>query len=193
MSKIFKFNEFSINEAVAVKQVIEDVVDFFEKSPVVSFYPEDKDEVRMGWITKEHKLYSTAGIKKYFEEKYGKKYSALNIDNAINYTPSIKTLTKKLSDKGMTLQKTKIKGQFGQTLEFFSVDLSDTVLASVKEKYEEEFAKRYSKYMSDKKEAPKKSADAKASKAEEAKKAKKKAAKKKNEAFEFLIESLFTR
>jgi len=197
MSKIFKFNEFVLNEAVSTKQVIEDVVDFFKKSPVIELYPEDKgDVVREGWLSKEHKLYSLSGIKKHFKEKY----SSLNIENAINYTPSIKILTKMLADDKMSLQTTKLKGQFGDTNIFYSVNLTDSEIKSVKEKYEKEFAKRYDKYLTSKKEAPKKAAAARLAK-EEAKKtpakktAKKritKKAEKKNEAFELLIERLFS-
>jgi hypothetical protein len=145
--KIFKFNEFIINEAVAVKQIIDDFVKFIEKSPEVTFFPEDEEgKVREGWITKEHKLYSPAGIKRYFEEKYGEEYTSLGVDNAISYDPSIKKITKALSDKGMTFQKTPIKGQFGDKTWFYSVDLSDSEIEKIKEKYEAEFSKRYAKH-----------------------------------------------
>lgn len=221
--KIFKFSEFVLNEAVTVKQVIEDVVDFLKKSPVITLYPEDKGDLRQGWISKEHKMYSVVGIKKHFADKY----SSLNIDNAVRYTPSIKILTKALADKGMTLQTTPIVAQFGEKSSFFSVNLSDSEINTVKEKYEKEFADRYGKYTTAKREAPKKAAEMAAAK-EVAKKAavkkapakkaapkkaaapkapKKEVAKKepvvkktpakkaakKNEAFELLIEKLFTK
>ena len=69
--KIFKYDDF-INEAISVPEVIKDFVKFLEESPTIKFYPEDEDDkVREGWITKEHKLYSLPGIKRYFKDKYG--------------------------------------------------------------------------------------------------------------------------
>lgn len=183
--KISKFNDF-VNESVSAPEVLKDFVTFLEKSPTIDFYAEDEDGVREGWITKEHKLYSLPGIKNYFKKKYGKDYTSLAVDNAIMYDQNMKKLKKMLTDKGMTLQSTSLKGQFGDKSWFYSVDLEDSEITSIKKKYEEEFAKRYEKYTKRKAEAKTKKVDTK--------KAPKKAAKKAtkvSEAFELLIEGLF--
>jgi len=143
--KIFKFTEF-VNESVSAPQVIEDFVALLEEQPVIDMYPEDTDGTREGWITKEHKMYSIPAIKRYFKNKYGDDYSSLSVENAIQYDPNIKILTKKLADKGMTLQSTSFKGQYGDTSWLYSVNLSDEERNSIKSKYEDEFKTRYSKY-----------------------------------------------
>lgn len=148
--KIFKFNEF-LNEAVSIPQVIDDFVTLMEEQPVIEMYPEDEgDVVREGWITKEHKMYSSPGIKRYFKNKYGSEYSSTNINNAYQYDPNIRILTKKLADKGMTLQTTPVKGQYGETSWFYSVNLTDEERNQIKSKYEAEFAKRYANYFAKK-------------------------------------------
>lgn len=144
--KIFKFNEF-LNESVGIPQIIDDFVTLMEEQPVIEMYPEDeRDIVREGWITKEHKMYSTPAIKRYFKNKYGSEYNSMDIDIAHQYRPNIKILTKKLADKGMTLQTTPVKGQYGEITWFYSVNLSDEERNKIKAKYEAEFAKRYAKY-----------------------------------------------
>ena len=204
--KIIKYSEF-INEAVAVAKVIDDFVKFLEESPVVVMDENRvEDKTKEGWLAKEHKMYSLSGIKKYFKDKYGDDYTALSIDNAVAYAPNIKRLTNILKEKGMTLQTTTLKGQYGDNNWFYSVDLSDAELEKIKEKYEKEFSERYSKYQSKKEEskkasvttkkaAPKKAAK-KAAPKKAAKNAAKKAAKKaapKNEALQFLFEGLFSK
>lgn len=145
--KILNFNNFLINEeTISIPQVIEDFVSFLEEQPIITMYPEDVEETREGWVTKESKMYSIPGIKKYFKNKYGDEYTSLSIENAIQFDPNIKILTKKLADKGMTLQSTPIKGQYGETSWFYSVNLSDEERTSIKGKYESEFKTRYAKY-----------------------------------------------
>jgi hypothetical protein len=174
--KIQKWLQF-INEAVTVPQVITDLVSFLEESPVITLYPEDVEgvEVREGWLTREHKLYSIPAIKKFFKEKYGEEYSSLSVDNAILFEPNRKALEKLLKSKGLTLQWTELKGQYGDSSWFFSVNLSETELKTIKEMYEMEFKKRYSKYYL------RKSGKLKSSKT----------STKKNEALQILFEALF--
>jgi hypothetical protein len=180
--KIFKYNEF-LNEAVSVSQVIDDFVTLMEEQPVIEMYPEDEgDKIREGWITKEHKMYSTPGIKRYFKNKYGEEYSSMNVSNAYQYEPNIRILTRKLADKGMTLQTTPVKAQYGETSWFYSVNLSDEERNQIKEKYEEEFRKRYAKYFIKKAEARK----------SPTKLARKGSRKSTNEAIEILVEALFS-
>lgn len=181
--KIFKYDDF-INEAISVPEVIKDFVKFLEESPTIKFYPEDEDDkVREGWITKEHKLYSLPGIKKYFKDKYGDDYTSLSVDNAIMYDPNIRKLKKMLSDKGMTLQTTSVKGQHGDKSWFYSVGLEDSEIKSIKDKYEKEFASRYEKYTQRKSSAKKKV---------EPKSKRGKKATKVSEALDLLIEGLFS-
>lgn len=173
---IKKWNEF-INEAVSVSTVLTDLVKFLEESPIIALYPEDEEgEMREGWLSREHKLYSVPAIKKWFKEKYGTEYSSLSIDNAIGYDPNIKALEKMLSDKGLKLQWTKLKGQYGDSNWFFSVNLSDSELKSIKDMYENEFKKRYAKYF--------------VRKSQKFVPSKKKTSRK-NEALEVLLEALF--
>jgi hypothetical protein len=173
---IKKWSEF-INEAVSVSTVLTDLVKFLEESPVITVYPEDEEgETREGWLSREHKLYSVPAIKKWFKEKYGTEYSSLSIDNVIGYEPNIKALEKMLSDKGLKLQWTKLKGQYGDLNWFFSVNLEDSELKSIKDMYENEFKKRYDKYFV-----------RKSQKFVPSKKKK----ERKNEALEVLLESLF--
>ena len=173
--KIQNWQQF--NEAVTVPQVIEDLVAFLEESPIITLYPEDAEgeEVREGWITREHKLYSIPAIKKFFKEKYGEEYSSLSVDNALLFEPNKKALEKLLKDKGLTLQWTKLRGQYGDSSWFFSVNLSETELNSIKSMYEGEFKKRYAKYQL------RKSGKFQSSKQT-----------RKNEALEVLFEALFT-
>ncbi len=186
--KIFKFIEF-VNEAVSAPQVIEDFVKFLEEQPTIDMYPEDdSDKVREGWITKEHKMYSIPAIKRYFKDKYGDDYSSLSVENAIQYDPNIKKLTKMLADKGMTLQSTPVKGQYGDTSWFYSVNLSDEERTSIKEKYEGEFKTRYSKYFN-RKTLGKKASVATAKPSRRGRKATKGGV---SEAMELLIECLFS-
>lgn len=173
--KIQNWQQF--NEAVTVPQVIRDLVSFLEESPVITLYPEDVEggEVREGWLTREHKLYSIPAIKKFFKEKYGEEYSSLSVDNALLFEPNKKALEKLLKAKGLTLQWTELKGQYGDSSWFFSVNLSETELKTIKEMYEVEFKKRYSKYYL------RKSTKLKSSKT----------STKKNEALQILFEALF--
>lgn len=178
--KIQKWSDF-INEAVTVPQVITDLVSFLEESPVITLYPEDVDgeEVREGWITREHKLYSIPAIKKFFKEKYGEEYSSLSVDNALLFDPNMKALEKLLKEKGLSLQWTELKGQYGDRSWFFSVNLSDVELKAIKEMYEMEFKKRYTKYHL-----------RKAGRLQSSSKVKLKKSSK-NEALEILFEALF--
>lgn len=145
--KIQRWIEF-IKEAITVPQVIGDLVKFLKESPVITLYPEDVEggEVREGWLSREHKLYSIPAIKKWFKEQYGTEYTSLSVDNALLYDQNRKELEKALKDKGLTLQWTQLKGQYGDSSWFFSVNLSDTELKSIKEMYEQEFKSRYAKY-----------------------------------------------
>lgn len=148
--KIFKFNDF-INESVSVPQVIDDFVTLMEEQPVIEMYPEDEgDVVREGWITKEHKMYSSPAIKRYFKNKYGSEYNSINVSNAYQYSPNIRILNRKLADRGMTLQTTPVKGMYGEISWFYSVNLSDEERNQIKQKYEAEFTKRYANYFAKK-------------------------------------------
>ena len=189
MSKIFRYNEFVLNEeAVSIPQVIIDFVEFMKESPVVDFYPEDEDgKVREGWITKEHKMYSTPGIIRYFKAKHGDDYSSLNVRNAIHYDPNIKKLTKMLSDNGMTLQMTPMKAMYGETSWFYSVNLSDEERESIKSKYEAEFASRYANHF-----ARRAAARKTATKPAASKRGRKSTKGDIKEALELLIEGLFS-
>jgi hypothetical protein len=159
MKKILSFYKF-IYEAVSVPEVIDDFVNFIEESPVVEFYPEDTtEEVRQGWINQEHKMYSIAGIKRYFKEKYGTEYSSNSIDNAIVYAPNIEKLEEKLQERGLFLQVTNIKASHGDTYPFYSVNLTDSEREEIKLKYEQEFRIRNRIYYSRRAEAIIKSRD----------------------------------
>lgn len=148
--RVFKFAEF-INESVDVSRVIDDFVTLMEDQPVIEMYPEDEgDTVREGWITKEHRMYSSPGIKRYFKQKYGDDYNSINVSNAYQYEPNIEILKKKLANRGMILQTTPVKGQYGEKTWFYSVNLSDEERNQIKSKYEAEFTKRYANYFTKK-------------------------------------------